>query len=519
MILRIMYFLDEGLGFGGAANTLLRQAVLMKRAGHEVLLSISNHKNEKIAEEYFELCGRSGIEILRMPFLVSSQPEDLDIISVVQNYTMVRDVVKRHAPDLLHSIQINPIAELVSRELKIPHIMNIYQIRREFFSIPYTDVFPHYHICDSWYYADIWTEMLHTDSVCIRTAAEDPGPKRIKKGSSGRLRYICAGAVCARKNQLEVIKAFESALSEGINGELFLYGYDRDPYAKECRQYLEEQKLEEWIHMTGFCTDMADEYEQADVLLCGSTCESYPNVISEALAHGLVVISTPVAGVPEVIEDGVNGYLCDGYSGSAICRKILQFDQERKAGRTAEILDRAKAAYRKVHAPESISAELTRYYRYVLKDACDAPKIRIADIREMFSDLIRLYESQKDIFMHPELVRTKLWYIFHIEKVLRKQAEKGKRQAYIWGAGRLAGTMKTLAETFFPFLEMKGFIDSHRSGKLFGLPIYQPEDIPEKDDAILFVGLINGQEEILQILQEGTRVYNQDYFVLTPRIW
>ena len=127
MILRIMYFLDEGLGFGGAANTLLRQAVLMKRAGHEVLLSISNHKNEKIAEEYFELCGRSGIEILRMPFLVSSQPEDLDIISVVQNYTMVRDVVKRHAPDLLHSIQINPIAELVSRELKIPHIMNIYQ--------------------------------------------------------------------------------------------------------------------------------------------------------------------------------------------------------------------------------------------------------------------------------------------------------------------------------------------------------------------------------------------------------
>lgn len=56
MSLKIMYFLDDGQGFGGAANTLLQQAVLMKRAGHKVWLCISNERTEEIVEEYFHIC-------------------------------------------------------------------------------------------------------------------------------------------------------------------------------------------------------------------------------------------------------------------------------------------------------------------------------------------------------------------------------------------------------------------------------------------------------------------------------
>ncbi len=63
---------------------------------------------------------------------------------------------------------------------------------------------------------------------------------------------------------------------------------------------------------------MSTVYIQNDILLCGSTRESYPNAISKALADGLAVISTPVAGVPDVIEDGINGYLSKGYSAEDI---------------------------------------------------------------------------------------------------------------------------------------------------------------------------------------------------------
>ena len=517
-----MYFLDDGLGFGGAAHTLLRQAVLMKNAGHKALLSISNYKTEEIAEEYLDICIKSDIEIIRLPFQISSQPEDIDVLSIIKNYTVVRDAVKNYIPDLIHSIQINPIVELVSREFNVPHIMNIYQIQECFFSIRYTDIFSRYHICDSWYYANIWKKVLHTDSTCIRTVANNPLSNNLsqrKPLQNKIIRYCCVGGIYTRKNQLEVIKAFEIAISEGLQGELYFYGYDKGSYADECKKYLVEKNLSKCVRIMGFYSTMEEEYEKADVLLCGSTCESYPNVISEALAHGLIVISTPVAGVPEVIRDGYNGYLCEDYSKTAIYRKIMQFDQERKSGKIEEVLFNANDTYRKVHSPESVSAALIKYYDHVLKDSRRTSEITIESIREKFLNIVKLYDNNYGEFVYSEIAQLKLWYMYHIKDVLIKLTAKKERKVYIWGAGRLAKTMKYMIEIFFPFLRIEGFIDNYKQGELFDLPIFRPEGIVQEHDNILFVGVTNRQEEILQTLQEYSRIYNQDYFVLTPRLW
>ena len=519
MNLKIMYFLDDGQGFGGAANTLLQQAVLMKQAGYRILLSISNERKKEIAKEYLEICEKSDIEIICLPFQISSHPEDIDVISIISNYSVIRDAVRKYDPDLLHSIQINPVVELVSRELKIPHIMNIYQILEQFFSIPYTDIFPRYHICDSWYYADIWKKMIQIDSVCIRTIAVRPLQKGTMDRNSDIIRYCCVGGVYTRKNQLEVIKAFEMALSEGLKGELYFYGYDSGSYAEKCKRYLREKKLEKFIKIMGFCSTMEEEYKKADVLLCGSTCESYPNIISEALAYGLVVISTPVAGVPEVILDGVNGYLCEGYSKAEIYQKIMQFDRERKNGKANTILINAEDTYKKTHSPESVYFELLKYYDYVLENSGKSSGITIEDIRDKFSDLLKLYHSSSDIFAHPDMVRLKLWYIYHIKGILERSISEHSRNVYIWGAGRLAKTMVAVIKIFFPFLKLGGFIDNNKQGKLFGLPVFSPEEILQRRDNIIFVGITNGQEEVLETLQGYSRIYNQDYFVLATRIW
>src|SRR5439155_2991424 len=49
----------------------------------------------------------------------------------------------------------------------------------------------------------------------------------------------------------------------------------------------------------------------ADLLVCASDVESLPRVILEAMAFGTPVLSTRVFGVPELIEDGRTGYLCE----------------------------------------------------------------------------------------------------------------------------------------------------------------------------------------------------------------
>ena len=55
--------------------------------------------------------------------------------------------------------------------------------------------------------------------------------------------------------------------------------------------------------------ELADWYRAADVLVVPSAYEGLPLVVVEALHCGLPVVATRVAGHPEAIEDGVNGYL------------------------------------------------------------------------------------------------------------------------------------------------------------------------------------------------------------------
>ena len=59
-------------------------------------------------------------------------------------------------------------------------------------------------------------------------------------------------------------------------------------------------------------------YAAADVLVNASDVESLPRSILEAKAFGLPTLATDVFGLPEIISDGVNGWLCRAHSGNAL---------------------------------------------------------------------------------------------------------------------------------------------------------------------------------------------------------
>ena len=121
----ILYFMDYGKAFGGAANTLLQQAILMKKAGHRTVLFFSDYFGQGFHEEYEEIVQRLEIEYEWITYQITSQPEDVHLICMDQKYESIRDKINSYHPDFLHSVEINPRVELDSRELKIPHIMNI----------------------------------------------------------------------------------------------------------------------------------------------------------------------------------------------------------------------------------------------------------------------------------------------------------------------------------------------------------------------------------------------------------
>ncbi len=517
-IYKILYFLDYGETFGGAGNTLLQQAIIMKRAGNQVIVVFSDYTDKGLSCEYNRIYSKFCMETIIATYQISSQPEDIDIICLNENYENLKNTIQKIKPDILHSVQINPLVELISRELMIPHIMSIYPLLPDFFSINYLNIFPHYHICDSWYWARRWNQYLKTDYTCIRTAADGKTGIIRNHDSSKTIRYICVGSLYYDKNQMSVIMAFHRALQSGIKGELFIYGYDTDEYAQKCRQYIRDNNLSEAVVIKGFSTDMDSIYKKSDVLICGSTRESYPNVISEAMAYGLIIISTPVAGVPEIIQDGVNGYLTEEYTAEKIADKILEFDRTWKNGGLETIHKNACDTFEKHHSYRAVEEELTKYYNHVIQDNRKWADTNIYDVRTTFSEWIYIYQKNYDSFTDPKKVASKIWYLYHVKAQI-KAGIKYRKKFYIWGTGKYGHVVKEIVEVFFPEIHISGFLDSKRSGNFFEYKIYEPEGIIKKESIIILIAAVNGQREIIQCLEENKFQFNHDYFILSARLW
>lgn len=122
-------------------------------------------------------------------------------------------------------------------------------------------------------------------------------------------RLICVGRLCEQKGQLLLISAAHRLSERGIFFELVLAGDG------EMRGEIEDQisryKLQDRIRITGWISSeqVRKELLAARALVLPSFAEGLPVVIMEAMALRRPVISTLIAGIPELVEPGRHGWL------------------------------------------------------------------------------------------------------------------------------------------------------------------------------------------------------------------
>jgi glycosyltransferase involved in cell wall biosynthesis len=86
--------------------------------------------------------------------------------------------------------------------------------------------------------------------------------------------------------------------------------------------------------LAGFRSDLDSLLPGMDALALPSFTEGLPNVILEAFAAGVPAVATAVGGTPEVIEDGVDGYLVpsgDAFSLARRLRDLLASEKRRRS--------------------------------------------------------------------------------------------------------------------------------------------------------------------------------------------
>jgi glycosyltransferase involved in cell wall biosynthesis len=88
-------------------------------------------------------------------------------------------------------------------------------------------------------------------------------------------------------------------------------------------QSVKDLKLESDLHFLGYMPNASNFIPQFDALLITSQSEGIPQVIFESFYHKKPVISTNVGGIPEIIQDGVNGLLASKHNPEELAKKLI----------------------------------------------------------------------------------------------------------------------------------------------------------------------------------------------------
>ena len=186
----------------------------------------------------------------------------------------------------------------------------------------------------------------------------------------GRLVIGAVGRLSPEKAFNNLIRATHVLLQEGLDVELWIAG--QGDSHDELKVLIDHLGLRDRVRLLGFWSDTIQLYHAMDLFVLSSLREGLPNVVLEAMAMGVPVVSTRVAGVPKMITDGETGMLCPIGN-----------------------IDLLANAMRRVLVDESLRERLAVNGRALIEQEYSFTK-RMAKVKAIYNDVLGIVEKQAD---------------------------------------------------------------------------------------------------------------------------
>lgn len=502
--MKIAYFLDTITGVGGAGNLLLQQANLMSKL-HSVIVVIPVDNNKNYNIEYARRCEQYQIKYVCLQYNTTFDFSFIDFEEAMYNVKYIEKFAVKEHISFFHSVQLNLSVEYVARKLKIPHLMDIYQLREEEFKICPGDIYAHFHLCDSILYAKRWSQQLNIESRCVRPVALSNKMRKKDSYAYKKIKILMLGSVCIRKQQLEAIKAVENCVNI-FDMELHIAGDLNSNYGNICKQYVEEHNLKKIVFFHGFISNIIPILKESDCLLCSSIDESFPSSIIEALTYDLTIVSTPVAGVPELFVDKYNSFISKDFSWESISKSISECLLYYKNGQIQNIHKNAEETWLKNFDRKVIRESIEKYYQDIVNNNKFYELSCFEEI-EKSVDLIKEQLKNLDDNGEKWIWKRSLYYI-----AIKKYLHTGK--VYIWGAGVRGKLTFKILRKICPNVQIMAFIDITKKGRCCGLPIIKLEDVSIDEDDFYCISFAAGSEFAIQYLERyGLCLYKQIWYM------
>lgn len=169
-------------------------------------------------------------------------------------------------------------------------------------------------------------------------------------------RLVCVGRLSEQKGQMVLLQAAARLQAEALAFKLVLVG--DGPLRADIERFIAEQGLTEQVELTGSLSgeQVREQMARARAFVLPSFAEGLPVVIMEAFAMRRPVISSYVAGIPELVENGVNGWLVPAGAVDGLARAM----QEALQASPNMLMKMGEAGYAAVQARHAIATEAAK---------------------------------------------------------------------------------------------------------------------------------------------------------------
>jgi len=241
--------------------------------------------------------------------------------------------INKYDPDLIHGFGTESVYGLVAAEQKKPSIVFIQGILSKL--LPFTDRFSPFHrtillyfekrtlrrathlIAETAFGAN-WAKSVNIDAnVTIIPHAVDPIFLKASP-SFAECKCLCIGTI----HNIKAVDIAIKALALTSTKKLTLSVIGGGPLLDNMIQLSKDLEIEDRVHFLGVLNSkqIVSEMEKAQMLCILSRMDTSPNVLTEAHAAGLPVIGTRVGGIPDMIEEGKDGFLVDTEDFQAVAK-------------------------------------------------------------------------------------------------------------------------------------------------------------------------------------------------------
>lgn len=350
-------FIVRTMGLGGTENVVLQLCEILSGKVNKIVVCSSNGVHENLLQDM-------GIKHYTIPDIASKK-----LANMLKTYLVIKTIIKKERITVVHSHhRIAALyAELIvpKHVIKVANAHNTFQNKKGITRFAYRNTkliavgeMVKKNLTD-YFGIPAWQVSVIHNTVKPFVGNIKMINRLEKERTAGHVLIGNIGRLSEQKGMCYFIKAAEKVLTSHPEARFFVVGDGE--LKEELTRLVFNKNLEQEVVFMGYCSDIQNVMSQLDFVVLSSLWEGLPLTPIEAFSVGKTVIGTAVDGTPEIIRDGIDGYLVEPRNTTQLVEKItflLEHIDIRK-----KLEKQAQERYRDEFSFEKMADQYVAFYR------------------------------------------------------------------------------------------------------------------------------------------------------------